>query len=515
MPTTRKDACFENTHTPKTFQGPLLSSLGREECKESIYFLGICGTAMGNVAQLFKAIGYTVSGADTEAYPPMSTVLQASGISLYEGYNSQRLEQLKPDLVVIGNAISRGNAEVEWLLESRQIPFCSLPDLIHHFLLKKRKNIVVSGTHGKTTVATLIAFLLQQIGQHPGYLIGGVPLNLPSGSAAGNDDAPFVIEGDEYDSAFFDKRSKFIHYLPNILIINNIEFDHGDIFRDLEDVKRSFNHLLKIVPRNGYILINGDDPVIESLFPISWANVLRVGKGSHNDLQFLSFQETNTHSTFKFKWKGNPLPAYSWNLSGEYNARNAAISLLAVGLHLNPQNPFKIDLSSHLSMFQGVKRRQEIIFHNNNLTVIEDFAHHPTAIYETLKGIKSRYSDYSLTVCFEPRSNTMCRKIHEHELPQAFQYADQVFFAPIFRPHLYSDADRLDIHKVIAELRKLDKSAKTFESNDALLCHLSAFTEEQAKGFKKHIVCFLSNGAFGGIIQKFIKTQPAAHLVHH
>jgi len=501
-------------HILKAFQRPLHNSLGREGCKRSIYFLGICGTAMGNVAQLFKTMGYTVSGADSEVYPPMSTVLQTSGITLYEGYNSQGLEQLKPDLVVIGNAISRGNPEVEWLLESHHIPFCSLPELINCFLLKKRKNIVVAGTHGKTTIATLIAFLLQQIGQRPGYLIGGVPLNLPSGSAIGNDNAPFVIEGDEYDSAFFDKRSKFIHYPPNILIINNIEFDHGDIFRDLEDVKRSFNHLIKIVPRNGYILINGDDPAIESLFPISWANVVRVGKGAHNDLQLVSFQEADAHTIFKLKWKGVLLHTYSWNLSGEYNARNAAMSLLAVGLHLNPEDPFKIDLSSHLLMFQGVKRRQEIIFQNNQLTVIEDFAHHPTAIYETLKGIRSRYSDHLLTVCFEPRSNTMCRKIHQHELPQAFQHADQILLAPVFRPHLYSDADRLDTHKVIAELEKLGKSAKTFENNEALFYHLSTFIEEQAKGLKKHIVCFLSNGAFGGIIQKFIKTQPSAHLAH-
>lgn len=473
--------------------------------KGHIYFLGICGTAMGNVAQLFKTMGYTVSGADIDVYPPMSNILQASGIFLYAGYNAERLKQLKPDLIVVGNAISRGNPEVEWLLESRQIPFYSLPDVINCFLLKGKKNIVVSGTHGKTTVAALIAFLLQQIGEDPGYIIGGVPLNLSSGSAIGNLKAPFVIEGDEYDCAFFDKRSKFIHYLPNILIINNIELDHADIFRDLEDVKRSFNHLIKIVPRNGYIIINGDDPVIESLFPISWAKVFRVGKGAHNDLQLVSFEEGTSYTTFKLKWKGVELPTCSWNLSGEYNARNGAMSLLAVGLHLNPEDPFKVDTPSYLSMFKGVKRRQEIIFQNKELTVIEDFAHHPTAIFETLKGIKNRYSDHLLTVCFEPRSNTMCRKIHEDELTEAFHYADQILLGPIYRPHLYSDADRLDTNKVVAELKERGRLAKAFESTEVLLKHLLDFMEEESKGSKKkkHVVCFLSNGAFGGIIQKF------------
>lgn len=477
-----------------------------------IYFLGICGTAMGNMAQLFKTTGHDVSGSDLGTYPPMSTFLKASGIALYEGFDPARLQQLNPDLVVIGNAISRGNPEVEWLLESRQIPFISLPNFINNFLLNKRKNIVVTGTHGKTTTATIIAFLLSKANIHPGYLIGGIPNDLPSGSAMGNLESPFVIEGDEYDSAFFDKRSKFIHYPPHILTINNIEFDHGDIFRDLEDVKRSFSQLLKIVPNNGYILVNGDDPVIESLLPVSWATVIRIGQGIHNDLKIISFKETTTDVTFELQWKNETLPPYTWNLSGEYNVRNAAMALLAAGLYVNPKNPFATDLSKYLSAFNGVKRRQEIIFQNKELTVIEDFAHHPTAIYETLKGLKTRYSDHYLTVCFEPRSNTMCRKIHEAELPQAFHYADQVLLAPIYRPHLYAEADRLDTHKITQTLQTLGKTAATFNSNEDLLKHLTSISQDKTKNLSKQIVCFLSNGAFGGIIQKFVAMQPIPTL---
>ena len=241
-----------------------------------IYFMGICGTAMGNAALLARAAGHEVFGADTGIYPPMSTVLAEAGIAIREGYDAHRLEELAPDLVVIGNAMSRGNPEVEWLLDTRKIAFTSLPAALYEQVLSKRKNIVVCGTHGKTTTTSLAAYLLRSAGRDPGFLIGGVPQDPPMGSHLGTLSDPFVIEGDEYDSAFFDKRSKFIHYAPHIAILNNLEFDHADIFRDLEDVKRTFSHLTRIVPRSGYIVVNGDDPNIRSLGSMPWTNVFSV-----------------------------------------------------------------------------------------------------------------------------------------------------------------------------------------------------------------------------------------------
>ena len=269
-----------------------------------IYFMGVCGTAMGNAALLARAAGHEVLGADTGVYPPMSTVLAEAGITLHEGYDPVRLAQLKPDLVVIGNAMSRGNPEVEWLLDTRAIAFTSLPALLADFVLKGRKNIVVAGTHGKTTTTSLTAFLLRENGRDPGFLIGGVPLDPPVGNHLGTAADPFVIEGDEYDSAFFDKRSKFIHYAPHIAVLNNLEFDHADIFRDLQDVQRTFSHLTRIVPRNGWIVMNGDDDNLRALGALGWTRVVRVGTGEKNDVRITNFAESASGSFFRLLWKG-------------------------------------------------------------------------------------------------------------------------------------------------------------------------------------------------------------------
>src|SRR5471030_989197 len=254
-----------------------------------IYFMGICGTAMGNAALLARAAGHDVLGADAGVYPPMSTVLAEAGIALHEGYDPARLARLAPDLVVIGNALSRGNPEVEWLLETRGLPFTSLPAMLHDFVLRGRRNLVIAGTHGKTTTTALTAFLLREAGADPGFLIGGVPQDPPVGSHLGAEVDPFVIEGDEYDSAFFDKRSKFIHYAPHIAILNNLEFDHGDIFRDLADVQRTFSHLVRIVPRNGFVLMNGDDENLHALGAFPWTTTVSVGTGEGNDLRIADF----------------------------------------------------------------------------------------------------------------------------------------------------------------------------------------------------------------------------------
>src|ERR1700712_1244042 len=341
-----------------------------------IYFMGICGTAMGNAALLVRAAGHEVLGADTGVYPPMSTVLSDAGITLHEGYDPVRLEKLKPDLVVIGNAMSRGNAEVEWLLDTRAIAFTSLPALLAAFVLKGRKNIVIAGTHGKTTTTALTAFLLRENGRDPGFLIGGVPQDPPVGNHLVSPTDPFVIEGDEYDSAFFDKRSKFIHYAPYIAVMNNLEFDHADIFRDLADVQRTFLHLARIVPRKGWIVLNGDDDNLRALGSLDWANVVRVGVSVGSDLRIVDFTENSNGVSFSLIWLGRPWCTVKWNQPGLFNVRNAAMAALAAGLALNPNDPTEIKLDA-LARFRGVRRRQEILIDTPKLRVIEDFGHHP------------------------------------------------------------------------------------------------------------------------------------------
>src|SRR5687768_13178723 len=277
-----------------------------------VYFMGVCGTAMGNAALLARAAGHVVEGADSGVYPPMSTVLAGAGITLHEGYDPARLQKLAPDLVVVGNALSRGNPEVEWLLESRALPFTSLPAMLNDFVLKRRRNLVICGTHGKTTTTALTAFLLREAGQDPGFLIGGVPQDPPVGAHLGAPQDPFVIEGDEYDSAFFDKRSKFIHYAPHIAVLNNLEFDHADIFRDLTDVQRTFTHLTRIVPRNGFVVLNGDDTNLPALGAMSWTRVIRVGLDESNDVRLVNFAETPAGAEFRILWQGEEWGHVRW-----------------------------------------------------------------------------------------------------------------------------------------------------------------------------------------------------------
>lgn len=466
--------------------------------------MGICGTGMGNVAALLQKMGHQVLGSDKGVYPPMSDVLKEAGIQVFEGYDAARLEKLAPDMIVVGNVIPRGNPELEWMLEFQKIPYCSLPQVVQEYVLKNRKNIVVTGTHGKTTTTALAAYLLKRVGVDPGYLIGGVPLSLPSGSNAGSLGSPFVIEGDEYDSAFFDKRSKFIHYIPSILIVNNIEFDHGDIFQDLEDVKRTFSHLFRIVPRNGQVLINGDDPNIASLMPIPWTNVIRVGVGENNDLRILNFKQNKRTASFDLQWKNAHWGGVELPIAGLYNARNAAMAALSVALTLYPQSPLSLNLNL-LSDFNGVKRRQEILHEDEQFLVIEDFAHHPTALVETITALRARFPDFKITACFEPRSNTVCRKFHQDTIGQALRSAETVYFGAIFRADIYKDEDRLDTFKIVKELQNNGCEAKAFSANSDLLIQL--FEDIIEKSFSpnsKHMICFFSNGSFDGIIQKFV-----------
>lgn len=464
-----------------------------------IYFLGICGTAMGNAALLLKAQGNKISGCDTGIYPPMSDVLHNAGIEILEGYDAARLKALNPDLVVIGNANSRGNPEVEWLLNENTIPYTSLPNLLGEQILTKRQSIVISGTHGKTTTTAITAFLMRESGRDPGYLVGGAPRDLPTGAHLGTD-TPFVIEGDEYDSAFFDKRSKFIHYHPNILVMNNIEFDHADIFRDLQDVLRTFNHLLRIVPGNGHVLVNGDDPNIATLLPVPWTNVIKVGVGSENDLQICNFKENAKGASFMLRWRGTIWGKVEWGLYGLYNARNAAMAALAAGLALKPEDPFcALDLGL-LKNYKGVKRRQEILKETDSLVVVEDFGHHPTAIEQTIDSLRNRYPDYKIAACFEPRSNTARTKLFAERFQNALGHADAAFLAPVHRADRLGD-QALPTTQMAANLKEKGVFAEAYDSNKTLLEGLKAYASQTEE---KLLVCFFSNGAFGGIMKEFV-----------
>lgn len=458
---------------------------------------------MGNAALLLKASGDRVSGSDRGIYPPMSDLIRRAGIRILEGFDAERLRSLAPDLVVVGNSVSRGNPELEWLLAERRIPLVSLPALLHDRLLGRRRNIVVSGTHGKTTTATLAAFLLRANGIYPGYFIGGVPRDLPAGAAIGEPDAPFVIEGDEYDSAFFDKRSKFIHYAPRIAIVNNIEFDHADIFRDLPDVMRTFNHFLKIVPGNGAILLNADDPNIAALDPVKWAPVFRVGTAADADLRIVDFGEGPSGAGFEFVWRGRSWAKLFWGQGGLYNARNAAMAALAAALSLHPADEVtKLDLSG-LSAFRGVKRRQEPLLVRPELIVLEDFGHHPTALKNLLISLRDRHPERKLTAVFEPRSNTSRRNVLRESLVAALREADEVYLGPIDRPESVPVAERLDTDGVAAELRAAGLAADRFSSNARLLERLLADTRADVGA--PRLVVFFSNGSFDGIIGRYVR----------
>ena len=455
---------------------------------------------MGNAALMLRSLGHEVCGADQRAYPPMSDLLAKSGVRVYEGYDAARLQTMQVDSIVVGNALSRGNEEIEWLLEKRSVPFTSLPALLGDTVLSGRTNIVVTGTHGKTTTAAMAAVLLRAGGAEPGFFIGGVPNDLPGGAMLGRPDAPFVIEGDEYDSAFFDKRSKFVHYRPKIVAINNLEFDHCDIFRDLRDIQRSFEHLLKLMPRDGCLVVNGDDANVLELLPVSWVDVFSVGIGESNDCRIRKFEEGADGVAFDLLWHGEHWASVRLRVPGLYNARNAAMAAVAVALTVRRGDPTGFDLSA-LEAFHGVRRRQELVYSDDVVVVIEDFAHHPTALSAVLVSLRLRYPDARIVACFEPRSNTARTKIFQGSFRDALEGADTVFIGAVDRADRLSVEDQLDTARLAAELSVLPRTAFFFRDNRELLRALVRDCRRWVSS--PQVVVFFSNGSFGGIIKEF------------
>ncbi|CAA0318680.1 UDP-N-acetylmuramate:L-alanyl-gamma-D-glutamyl-meso-diaminopimelate ligase [Alteromonas alvinellae] len=380
-----------------------------------VHILGICGSFMGGIAAIAKSLGHKVTGSDKNVYPPMSTQLEALGIELTEGYCESQFDPA-PDMVVVGNAMSRGNPAVEYVL-NRNLPYTSGPQWLLDNLLKDRWVIGLSGTHGKTTTSSMVAWILEHAGLNPGYLIGGVPENFGVSARVG--ESPFfVIEADEYDSAFFDKRSKFVHYRPKTLVINNLEFDHADIFADLGAIQTQFHHLVRMVPENGLILTPNSTPAIEDMLKKGcWSSRQSLGKEWHAELL------KKDGSEFNVLHNGVIVGTVAWSLLGQHNVDNALMAIAAAH-HAGVTLPDAIEA---LSFFKNVKRRMEVKGEVNNITLYDDFAHHPTAIATTLDGLRKKVGNARILAVLEPRSNTMKMGVHKDTLANSWQKADEVY----------------------------------------------------------------------------------------
>jgi UDP-N-acetylmuramate: L-alanyl-gamma-D-glutamyl-meso-diaminopimelate ligase len=442
---------------------------------------------MGSVAAALRDRGFVVTGSDESVYPPMSTFLESKGIALRAGYRPENIPD-DADVIVIGNAMKRGNPEVEAVL-NRKLYYVSLPEILRNEFLRGRHNLVVTGTHGKTTTTSLLTWILKVAGFDPSYVIGGIPKNLGQGALL-NDSKYFVLEGDEYDSAFFDKRSKFIHYLPELLIVNNIEFDHADIFRGLDEVKTSFRHVLRIVPQTGMVLLNGDDPNCRAVSDECYAQMLEVGFGLHCARRIS--QATYSGETSRFK-----LDEDEWEIPmvGEYNVRNAAMAISAAKFYGAPNEKIREALAS----FEGIARRQEVRGEARGVTVIDDFGHHPTAIAQTLIALRQRFPGQRLWAVFEPRSNTTRRAVFQRELPDALKLADGVFIAEVARLDQLAPEERLDPGALVGAIEAAGRPA--FYEPDA--AHIIEKLVPLLK--TKDVVAIFSNGGFDGIHEKLLE----------
>ncbi len=383
-----------------------------------IHILGACGTFMGGVALLAKRAGHHVSGSDQHTYPPMSTQLEAEGIELFEGYSPEHFNP-KPDLVIVGNALSRGNPAVEYVLNSG-ISYTSGPRWLGENYLRGKSVIAVAGTHGKTTTASMVAWILESEGQKPGFLIGGVPENF--GHSARDGVRYFVVEADEYDTAFFDKRAKFVHYRPDIAILNNLEFDHADIYEDIKAIQTQFHHLVRTIPGNGNIISNGQDTRLESVLDRGcWSKLQRFSFDKDSDWRVELMKPDG--SSLAFYLQGKPVGQLTWDHCGRHNAMNACAAVAAAAAAgISPGRAVEA-----LAAFRGVKRRMELITETDSIRVYDDFAHHPTAIRLTLEGLRRNVGNARVLVALEPRSNTMRAGVHVAELGPALMPADRVW----------------------------------------------------------------------------------------
>jgi UDP-N-acetylmuramate: L-alanyl-gamma-D-glutamyl-meso-diaminopimelate ligase len=453
---------------------------------------------MASLAGMLKQRGHHVTGSDVAAYPPMSEFLASLGIPVAQPFSEKNLEP-SPDLAIVGNAISRGNVELEYVLDQR-IAYQSMAQVLHDEFLIDRERLVVTGTHGKTTTSSLLAWLFTDAMRAPGFLIGGIPENFGSSFALG-DGREFIIEGDEYDTAFFDKGPKFLHYFPDAVVLTSVEFDHADIYKDLDEVKTAFKRLVNLIPRRGLLIAWDGHSNVDECVSRAFCRVERYGFGEGSGWRISNANYSDSLTRWKVARNGAPWAEFESQLAGEYNVLNAtAAAALAANYGIS------VDvIASGLRSFRSVKRRLEVKAEVHGITIIDDFAHHPTAIAGTLQALRARYRGRRLWAVLEPRSNTLRRKVFENELAESLAHADQVVLAGVFKSDAIPASERLDPQTVIAQLYARGTPARLLASADAIV---DTIASELRAG---DVVAILSNGGFGGIYEKLPAKLKAMH----
>jgi UDP-N-acetylmuramate: L-alanyl-gamma-D-glutamyl-meso-diaminopimelate ligase len=462
--------------------------------KKHIHLIGICGTAMASLAGLLLLKGHRVTGSDHAAYPPMSDLLRSLNVTVAEPFSEKNLDP-RPDLVIVGNAVSRGNVELEAVLD-RKIPFTSLARVMHDEFIRDHESLVVAGTHGKTTTTSMLAWIYEVASRRepelaPSFLIGGVAENFGT-SFQLRDGRPFIIEGDEYDTAFFDKGPKFMHYFPDAMILTHVEFDHADIYRDLDAVKTAFKRLVNLVPRRGRIVAFDGTTNVSECVARAFCNVERYGFERDSMWRVDALAHRDGKTQWSVLRSGEPWAELSLPMAGEHNALNAtAAAALAAGQGV------PVDaIAEALSSFRSVKRRLEVRAVVNGVTIIDDFAHHPTAIRETLRALRSAYPGQRLWAVLEPRSNTLRRNIFERELVESLALADHIVLAGVFKSESIPQAERLHPEKIVEVLTSEGHEAELFDGADMIVKNIAP---RLAPG---DVVAVLSNGGFDGIYDK-------------
>ena len=459
-----------------------------------VHFIGICGTAMATLAAMLKWKGFDVGGSDQDVYPPMSDFLAAEGIPTLAGYRADHIAG-DLDLVIVGNAISRGNPELEEVLD-RKIRYCSLPEAIRDHFLWGARSIVIAGTHGKTTTTALTGWVLTYGGVDPSVLMGGIGLNFGERGSSyrmgqGRD---FVIEGDEYDSAFFDKTAKFLKYLPDIAVVNNVEFDHADIYADFDAVTLAFRRLVNLVPRRGLLMVGADSPGARALVAGATSRVETFGLGEGVTWQAHDLDPRGATTRFSVRRHGSPFGDFEVPLLGAHNVRNTLAAIaVATEIGIGVER-----IAEGLRRFAGIKRRLEVVGTADGVTVYDDFAHHPTAVGETLAGLRASHPEARIWAVFEPRSASSCRRVFQDDFARAFATADEVLVAPVFRSKL-AEAERLSVPQLVRDLNARGQAAREGGAIDDMV---GLIVREHRRG---DLVVCMSNGAFGGIHQKLLR----------
>jgi len=454
-----------------------------------IHLIGICGTAMASLAGMLKQRGFSVTGSDAAAYPPMSDFLASLDIPLAQPFDARNLEP-RPDLVVVGNAISRGNVELEHVLDTR-IPFNSMPQVLHDEFLRGKEVLVVAGTHGKTTTTSMLAWIFHTAGLQPSFLIGGIAENFGSSFQLGQG-KHFILEGDEYDTAFFDKGPKFLHYFPDSVILTSVEFDHADIYKDLDAVETAFKRMVNLIPRRGRLVAFDTGESVERCISRAFCPVDRYGAATNATWRVMNLRLEPTRTLWSVTRDGEAWADFEFPLAGEYNVWNATAAA-AVAAYCGIS---KEEIRAALKTFKSVKRRLEVRAEVDGITIIEDFAHHPTAIAGTLTALRSRYPGARLWAILEPRSNTLRRNVLQNELARSLAIADEVVVANVFRSDSIPEAERLDLATVSAAIQKQGRRARVVPEVDGIV---QLVAPEMRSG---DVVAILSNGGFGGIYEK-------------